>query len=422
MFKLKTLANQTDYLLASLKDTKAITAIVLVKVGSRYEPAKVNGISHFIEHLLFKGTKKRPTSLHISKELDGIGADYNAFTSKQNTGYYIKANKEHLELALEMLADIIFNPLFEGGEIERERGVILEEIKMYEDNPLMHIGNVFEAAAFAGHPLANDIAGPKTVIQKVSRREIIDFYKKYYVNNRLVVGLSGNFEEDRAEKLIKKYFSKKTGRTNYGSFEKFINNQKQPRIKIFKKDTQQVQAALGFPAYKNTDPKVYPLTLLAIILGGGMSSRLFTEIREKRGLCYFVRASTNLYEDTGNLVIQAGLDQSRLKPALLIIKKELIKIKTKGIALAELKRAKEFLKGKLILQLEDSEELIHWLAEQKMMTGKAESLEVKLKKIEQVGRLQVNQVAKEIINFNKVSLGLIGPDDNESDFLKILKT
>ena len=421
MFKLEVLDNKIKYILAPLSDTQAITVLVLVKVGSRYEPLKLNGVSHFIEHLLFKGTKKRPKSLDISKELDGIGADYNAFTSKQHTGYYIKASKQHLALALEMLSDLLFNSLFEAREIERERGVIIEEINMYEDNPLINIGNLFEGTIFSPHPLGRNISGPKENVKRIKRAELVKFFKDYYQSNRLIIGLAGNFDQAKAAGLIKRYFGRRQVNQTKDSFKKFSVKQKAPRLKFQKKATQQVQLALGFPAYRNTSPKVYALTLLSVILGGGMSSRLFTEVREKKGLCYFIRTSASLYEDTGNFLIQAGLDQKRLPEAVATIKTELVKARRQGVSGAELKRAKEFLKGRLVLQLEDSADLISWLAEQEMLLGKTEDLAAKIKKIEAVTLKEIKKTAEEIIKFKKVNLALIGPEINRRQLLNILK-
>ncbi|MCX6785888.1 MAG: pitrilysin family protein [Candidatus Komeilibacteria bacterium] len=422
MYKLETLTNGLQLITAPRTDTQAVTVLVLVKVGSRYETEKLNGVSHFIEHLLFKGTAKRPTSLHISRELDGVGAEYNAFTAKDHTGYYIKVNKERLELALDILSDILFKPLFPAVEIERERGVIIEEINMYEDNPLMLIGDIFEGTIFANHPLGKRISGPKANIKAISRHEIIKFYREYYFNKKLILGLSGNYNQAEAKKLINKYFSGQKISAPVGTFSGFSFKQSAPQLTLHYKETAQVQLALGFPAYKNTDHRVYPLMLLAVILGGGMSSRLFMEIREKLGLAYFVRAGVDLYEDTGSLIIQAGLEQTNITTAIKKILAELKKIKERGITPAELVKAREFIKGKLILQLEDSAALISWLAEQRLLTGKIDDLPEKLKKINRVSLAEVESVAAEIINFKRLNLALIGPFKNKAEFLKIIST
>lgn len=421
MYKLEKLENGITLLTAPLKETEAVTVLVLVKVGSRYEAKNLNGVSHFIEHLLFKGTKNRPTSLDITKELDGVGADYNAFTAKDHTGYYVKVSKERLELALDIVADMLFNPLFSKEEMEKERGVIIEEINMYEDNPLMLIGDIFEASIFAGHPLGRRISGPKENVKNLKRQTIVDFYQKHYLNRRLLVAVGGNFPQKEIKRIVNRYFGLKSVAGQKRPFSKFVLKQQRPQANLHYKDTSQVQLALGLPAFKNTDPRFYPLTLLAVILGGNMSSRLFLEIREKRGLAYFVRTGVNLYEDAGAFLVQAGLEKTRIFEAVKVIREELEKVKEKGVTAEELKRAKEFMKGKLILQLEDSANLISWLGEQKILTNKVESSATKLKKINAVTRAAVKKVAKQIFDFKKINLGLIGPFKEKSRFLNIFK-
>ena len=418
MVEIKKLKNGLPIILAPLHDTQAVTVLVLAKVGSRYESAKVSGISHFIEHLLFKGSKKRKTSLAITKALDNVGANYNAFTSKDMTGYYIKVGKKNLKLALDVLSDMVLAPLFEKREMEKERGVIIEEINMYEDNPLMGIEGYFEEEVFKGHPLSRKISGEKEDIKRMSREDIVSYFKKHYLQGKLLLGLSGNFNNN-AIQTVEQFFGSQKLKNKEVAFKKFDLKQTSKRFKFVTKDTQQIQTMLGFPAFGQNHPLYYPTALLATILGGNMSSRLFTEVREKRGLCYFVRASFEVYEDVGTFAVQAGLDPERLLLAFKTIKAELEKIKARGISKAELNKAKEFIKGKLILNLEDSADLISWLTHQQLMFGKIETLEEKIKKIEAVTLEQVNRSAKEIINWQKFNLAFIGPEKHKKDILKI---
>ncbi len=420
MFKQEKLTNGIDLILAPMKETQAVTVLILAPTGSRYETPKINGLAHFIEHLLFKGTAKRPTSWDLTRELDGVGADYNAFTAKDHTGYYIKVNREHLELALDLLSDMLFSSLFAAEEVNREREVIVEEINMYEDNPLMFIGDVFESAIFSDSLLGQPISGPRENVRRFSRREIMAFFRKHYLKGQLTIGVAGNFPEPKIKTLIKKYFGLARGRVVKPSFKKFTARQNRPRVRIQFKETKQVQLALGFPAYRNTDPRLYALSLVAVILGGSMSSRLFMEIREKRSLAYFIKTAVSLYQDTGHLVIQAGLEEAKINQALKTIFDELKKIKQMLVPAEELTKAKEFLKGKLILQLEDSAALISWLAEQQLLTGAIDTLEQKIKKIELVTALEVKRVALNIFNFKKSNLALIGPFKNRQKFLKLL--
>lgn len=420
MYTLETLHNKTKLLLAPLEGTETVTVLVLVKIGSRYEPAKLNGISHFIEHLLFKGTKKRPTSLDITKELDGVGATFNAFTGKDHTGYYVKVNHEKLELALDVVSDMLYNSVFAKEEIERERGVIVEEINMYEDNPLLMIDNVFEEAIFQGSSLAKLISGSKESIKRIFRNDIIDYFKANYAADNVTVAVGGKFNQAKTKKLVNRYFNQPAKKAKKSSFKKFSSNQKNPRVNLKTKSTEQIHLALGFLAYKITDPKNYPLLLLSIILGGNMSSRLFIEIRDKLGLAYYIRIDLSPYQDTGALAVYAGLDKSKLELALKTILRELNRAVRQKVSSEELVRAKEYIRGKLILSLEDSANRVQWLATQQLLKNRIETVEQQLKKIERVTVSQVQQVAKEIIKSSKINLGIIGPYKDKKKFLNII--
>lgn len=421
MFSKVKLSNGLKLVMAPLKETKAVTVLVLVGVGSRHETKNINGVSHFVEHLLFKGTKKRPTSLDITKELDSIGAEYNAFTSKDHTGYYIKATAEKIELAFDILSDMIFNATFNPIEIDKERGVILEEINMYNDNPLMNLSSLFEETIFGDHPLGWNIAGPKSVIKKISTNDIVKYKKKFYQPNNMIVSVSGNFKEAKVKALAKKYFGEKNQNNIKKTFSKLKLSQSKPTLNLEFKDTKQVQMGLGFPAFSIKDPKVYPMYLLAVILGGNMSSRLFSVVREKHGLAYYVRTDISPYQDTGSFMVQAGLDKSRINKAIALILSELKRIKDDGITDKELQDAQEYLKGKIVLELEDSEHLADWYGKQELIFGKISKPEDRIKKIAAVTRKEVESVAKEIFDDKKINLALIGPFKDKKQFAKLLK-
>jgi predicted Zn-dependent peptidase len=420
MFKKYTLKNGLRVIVAPMHETKAMTALVLVKVGSRYETRKINGVSHFVEHLMFKGTKKRPTSLNISKELDGIGAEYNAFTGKDHTGYYIKANYEKAELALEMLSDILFNSLFDPKEIERERGVIVEEINMYEDNPLMFAEDLFERTVYGEHPLGWHVAGPKEVIKKVSHHDIINYHHHYYQPLNMLVAVAGRIDS-RLIKLIKKYFGGPRKAAPVKRFAKITIRQSRPQLAVKFKDTEQVQLCLGFPSYDYFDKRLYALYLLGVILGGNMSSRLFTSIREKKGLCYFIRSGVNVYQDTGNLMIQAGLDKTRIKEAIREIIKELKRAARDGVTPAELRQAKDFLRGKLILDLESSDHVASWFSKQELLMNKILTPAEQMARLDRVTAAEVKAVCRNIVRMSKINLSLIGPFKKKDEFRGLLK-
>ncbi|HNV96896.1 MAG TPA: pitrilysin family protein [bacterium] len=405
--------------LKPLHETNAISVLVLVKTGSRYENEKNNGVAHFIEHLLFKGTKKRPTSFSISKELDGIGADYNAFTSKDKTGYYIKASKEHLELALDILSDMIFNSKFDNFEIERERGVIIEEINMYNDNPVMNIDSLIENSVFDGHPLGRQISGEIKIIKEISREEILKFYKQYYKRENMFIGISGNFSEEGAKKLIKKYFKVSEFNINK-DFDVFKSHQQSSRVKLTEKNTDQIHLAIGFRGVKYDDKYDKALELLSVILGGNMSSRLFMKIREKLGLCYYIRCESSHYEDTGIFTILSGLDKSRIDEAVKNIFKELKNFLKNGITQEELNMAKEFLKGKFMLRMEDSMNVIAFYCEQLIMKGKFKTIEKTLNEFDKITKKDILEVGRKIFQKNKVNLAVISPYKDKKYFENLI--
>ncbi len=421
MFQKTILKNGLRLITAPISGTEAATVLVLFKVGSRYEIEELQGISHFIEHMMFKGTKKRPNTLAISRDLDSVGAEYNAFTARDHTGYFIKIEHDQLELAFDILSDMLFNSKFEEKELEREKGVICEEIRMYEDNPLMFIEDLFEQTLFGNHPLGRRISGTVEKVKSFTRKTMLEYRDQYYQPNNIVLGLAGKFNE-RSISLVEKYFGA-SGVKVKPVFKKFdLRTQKfdKPKIKIQFKETEQVQLALGFPGYSYFDPEIYTLQLLSIILGGYMSSRLFISIREKRGLCYFIKSFVNIYEDTGNLVIQSGLDKARITSAIGAIFEELDKVMRGGVTGEELERAKECVKGRLVLALEDSSQVADWYAKQELLTQEILTPEEKVKKIFAVTAGDIKKVAKEVMQKKRLSVALIGPFKDERVFARFL--
>ncbi len=416
MFRTKKLPNGTQLVLAPLHETKAATILILYRVGSRYEPLALNGSSHFIEHLMFKGTQKRPSTLLISKELDGVGAEYNAFTAKDHTGYYIKLAAEEIPLAVDILQDMLYHSLFLQKELDRERQVVIEEINMYDDNPTMLIDDLFEQVLYPDHALGRSIAGPREVIRTVTRQKLLGYRDRFYLPSNMLIAAAGRFEPEAMEALLTRGFGKARSRLRAPRFTPFTKKTLPLRVKVKFKETEQTHLMLGFPGYSYFDKNYYPLTLLSVILGGTMSSRLFISIRERQGLCYMIRSGVTVYEDVGNLAIQAGLDKSRLEPAVAAIFREVQRMKTTPVGSAELKRAKDFFRGKLVLELEDSESLAGWAGKQQLMLGKIETPEQKMLRISRVTAADVQRVANDVFRFNRLALALIGPVKDEAGF------
>lgn len=419
MFNYQTLDNKLRIITVPLKETKAVTVLVMAKVGSRYEVEGNKGISHFIEHMFFKGTKKWPSTLALSQELDGVGAEFNAFTAKDHTGYYIKADASHLDLVLDLLSDMLYSSKFDEKEIEKEKGVITEEMNMYHDNPLIYTEDLFEQSIYQGNKLGWDIIGTKETINSTTRSKIISYLNQYYANTNLVIGIAGAINDAVVRKVTEFFSSKNIGKSE-NNYKKFSSKQNKSRVKIMFKETEQIQIGLGFPAYGYGHKDLYAFQLLSIILGGNMSSRLFVNIRGKQGLCYYIKCQPNVYQDTGNLYIQAGLDKNKIEKAIKLIIKELNQVKKSGVTVKELQKAKDFIKGKTVLALEDSLHQAEWYVKQAIFERELLSPEERFKLFDAVTKDDILKVAKDIINDKKLNLVVIGPYKDQKYFEKLI--
>jgi len=420
MYQKVTLKNGVRVLLVPDAHTKAATVLALYRVGSRYEQKKYNGVSHFIEHMMFKGTKRRPDTDAISRELDSVGAEYNAFTGKDVTGYWVKIDSRHLPMAMDVLHDMLYASKFDDKELQRERKVIMEEIYMYKDNPMRRIEDLIEENIFRGSSLGWNTAGDKKSMDAVTRKAMLDYKNAYYNPARTVIALAGNIDE-KAFRFIAKNFGSVPKKKNALDYKKFHLAQKAPQVVVEYKETEQIQFALGFPSYSYKDKRLPALSVLGNILGGTMSSRLFIKVRSKKGLCYFVRAGADAFEDTGEFMVRAGLTKSRIEEAIKTICAELVKIRDKGITHSELTRAKENIRGKIVLELEDSSNLASFFANQELYTGKIKTPEEKFAEINVVTAADVKAVAKDVIRASRASLALIGPFKDAKRFEKLIK-
>lgn len=415
------LRNGAHLLVSPEADASSVTILIMFKVGSRYETPDINGSSHFLEHLMFKGTTKRPTTLDISKELDGVGADYNAFTSKDTTGYYVKVDARQLPLAVDILQDMLFNSLFEQAEIDRERGVIIEEINMYEDNPLMHAEELLEELLFGKtHPLGYQIAGPRSVIRTVTRQKMLEYKEKYYDAKHMVVSVAGKVTPANI-RLLKKSFETYPTKPGKHTFTPFKGKQTFKRTLVKFKKTEQVQLVLGVPAGSLFDTDLPAMSVLSVILGGNMSSRLFVNVREKRGLCYMIRSSINPYEDVGSFTIQSGIARKSVDQALSAILFELGRVKKERVSAGELKQAKDFISGKLTLSWEDSETIANYWARQFLLERKLLTPQERLKRIQSVTAADIQWVSRKLFKTPKLNMVLIGPYHSSAPFKRLLK-
>jgi predicted Zn-dependent peptidase len=421
MFKKIIRRDGSTIILAPKQDTKAATIQVMYKIGSRQETAGLNGASHFVEHMMFKGTRKRPTTLDISKTLDAVGAEYNAFTSKDRTAYYVRADSTHIPLALDILSDMVRNSVFDPAEVKKERGVITEEINLYEDNPVMYLDDIFESLVYKGSPLARLIIGPRAnIAERITRDDLWRHKRRWYYPGNMNIGVAGRFDEATMVKLLDRYFPVEKTKKQKARIQPIRLKQTQPQVSIMTKETEQVQLMLGFPGLPSRHKDLPVLAVLSNILGGTMSSRLFTNLREKRGLCYTIRAGSDSHEDVGSFAIRAGLDKSRVLPALKLIAQELRRLITSPVSLEELKRAKENIRGTTILRLEDASDYLYFLQSQDLMHDSIESVESKLEKIMKVTAADIQRVAAQIIRWNKSNLAIIGPFSDHKPFKDLL--
>src|SRR3990170_4390938 len=416
-FQKITLDNGLRVILSPLPAVKSVTAIVLCGAGSRYELAKTNGISHFLEHMFFKGTRNRPTATDISHALDEIGADYNAFTGKETTGYHIKCASQHLALSLDMLSDMLWNSKFDPAEIEKERGVIIEEINLYEDTPMRRVAEIYEQLLWGDQPLGWDIGGRKDVIRSIQKKDFAKYIEDRYAPNNMVVSIAGDFDKVKTIEIVKKFFGH-TAKKAVGGFLPVSESQIKPASKVTYKKTDQAHLVLGFRGFKIGHSERYNAAVLATILGGGMSSRLFVNVREKHGLAYYVRADTESYLDTGTMAAAAGVDLKRIDDAVKVILSEFAEIRQKQIPGKELKKAKEYIKGRIILSWEDSRTVAFSYGTDEILEGKIRTLDQYLRRVDEVKAEDVRRVAQFLFTANKLNLAVIGPFKDQARFEK----
>ena len=406
-FEKKVLDNGLRVVLAPMNNTEAVTLLVLVGVGSRYETKKINGISHFLEHMFFKGTKSRPEPGQVVGELDKIGADHNAFTTKEATGFWVKTSANDFDVALDVISDILSEPLFKEEELEKERNVIFQEINMREDNPRLKAQENLENIVFGDQPVGWNIAGSKKTVASIKREDIINYEAENYLSENMTVVAAGNFDKEKVFAKISRDFNfVKKGKNK--SFIKAKIFQKETQVKISSKETDQTHLALAVRAYDMYDEKRYALDLLSILLGGNSSSRLYSEIREKLGLAYYVYSWSDQLRDCGYLGMAAGVPHNKLDAVVENIVGICSKIKKGDISSSDLDSAKSYLRGQTALRFEASDEIAHFVAGQELFYNEVKQPADILRKIEAVKKDYILKIAKELFRPEKLSLSVIG--------------
>ena len=425
---MSTLDNGLKVIIVDTKAFPSLTTLLLVGAGSRYENEINNGIAHFFEHMAFKGSKKYPTSMILSSTIESFGGVFNAFTGKDHTGYWIKAPARHFDTVLDVIADMIQRPLLLPEEIEREKGVIIEEINLYEDTPYRKIGEIYERLIYGTHPLGFDIAGTKKTVSAFNRSTFTDYIKNlYHPKNAVLIvagGISTNGNHKDPQYYLDQIKNQFSGWKNgvKSEYSKISLTQDKPQILIKNKKTEQAHFCLGFQAYSRVDDRKYPLTVLSALLGGGMSSRLFYEVRERRGLCYYISTSRDLYSDVGSLVTQAGvpIKIDKVKEAIEVTLKEHKKIVKGEDSKEELLKAKELIKGRLILSMEDSATVANWYGKDLLLEGEIKEMQTVMDKIDRVNTSDIVNIASDIFREQGLNLAIIGPFEDKKAFEEIL--
>ena len=407
MYKKTVLENGLRIVTHSMGKMQSVALGIWIKVGGRYETPEYKGITHYLEHLVFKGSRKY-SCRKIKESIEGVGGSLNGFTSEELTCYLAKLPSPHLDLGLNVLSDMAVNPLLRPADIEKERTVILEEAKMYKDLPQSHVYELLDELLWPDQPLGMSIIGTPESIGRISKENLSSFKNQYYVPSNIVISAAGPLEHDKFTHRIKNIFSRLKNK-NASAFLEVKEEQHRPQLKLLHKDTEQTHLALGFHGFKRDDPLRYALWLLHIILGANMSSRLFNELREKRGLAYEIGTQVKYFHDTGAFIVHAGIDNRKVNESIEVILKELKKSGDKLVGTDEFKRAKEFYLGQLALSLEETLDQMFWIGESTATLDEVFSFKDIVKKIRKVKREDIRKVARYIFKEKSLNLALIGP-------------
>lgn len=415
-----TLPNGVRIVTGRMEGVKSASLIIAYNVGSRIEPAPIAGVAHFLEHMLFKGTTNRPDPLTISQEIESVGGILNAGTGRENTSYWAKVPGMHLALAFEVLADMLRNSVFDAEELEKERKVIFEEIRAIQDIPEDMVHDVIDQLVWGTDPVGRDVAGSEETVANIDREAMVDFFHRNYGADRLVIAAGGDVNHDEVVALAERFFGDLPVTINPHTSTVAKSDQTEKRIKLITRDTEQAHLCLGFPALSYYDDRRYVQSTIEAILSSGMSSRLFQEIREKRGLVYSVYGYFRSHEDIGQGVIYAGTDTERVKETIEAIMTELKKLRDEPVPEDELERTKTLRKGRLLMGLEDSRSVASWVGSQEATYGYIETPEEMMVHIDAVTPAQVQELANDLLQERFMNLVLIGPYAREREYLPLI--
>jgi predicted Zn-dependent peptidase len=415
VYERNTLSNGLRVLTAPLDHAQSVACYVMVGSGSRYENASNRGIAHFTEHMVFKGTERRPTAKDLALEVDRIGGEVNAFTSKEYTGYYIRCAGEQRDTALDVLIDMLRNSKFEPEELEREKGVIVEEMNMYFDTPRDYVSSVYEELMFGANPLGWEVLGTRDTVQGADRSTFLDYLNSWYTPARMVVGVAGAVG-DNLLPFLEERLGDMSGNGHGEPTPASLEHTTEPQVRIHRKDSDQANLCLGVPSYPLEHPDRYALQMLSSVLGTGMSSRLFLEVRERRGLAYYVYGYNSSYTDAGTLMSQAGVDLNRADEAAKVIATEFRKLAEEPLSADELDKVRALAKGRFVLQTETPNGLILFGLRREVLEGNVIEPAEYIERIEAVTAEDIQRVAQDLMGSNGIRLAVIGPFDDEDVF------
>ncbi len=419
-FRRTTLDNGLRIVSETMPATRSVAVSLYVGAGSRYEKPEEAGISHLLEHLVFKGTEKRPTPQEISELIDGVGGVMNAGTDRELTVYYAKVARPHFERAADVLTDMLRNPLIAADELEKERKVVIEELASIADSPAQLVDVLLDATMWPDQPLGRDVAGSEASVSELTRESTLDYLRRQYVPNNMVVAVAGAIEHDEVVKFIDSALGDwKRGVPS--SWFPAVNGQDAARVAVMYKRTEQAHIEIAVHALSNQDPDRFSLDLISVILGEGMSSRLFMELREKRAICYDVHSYASHYLDTGSFAVYAGVDPKKTVEATQALIEELAKMRADGINEDELRKAKELSKGRLLLRMEDTRSVSGWLGGQEMLNGAIRTPDEVVDLIEAVTVDDVKRVARKLLDETQMTMALVGPFRSDRQFARLLK-
>jgi len=404
---------------STMPNTRSVCLAILVGAGSCYENLEEAGISHFAEHLLFKGTQRRPTSKEISQDIEGVGGIINGSTDKELTIFWCKVAKEHFPVALDVFSDLLLNSRFDSKDIEQERRIIIEEINMNLDLPQQRVNMLIDELLWPEQPLGREVAGTKETVASITRGQMLDYVTRRYVPNDMVVSIAGNLGCDEVAAQIAPLFDKLApGKVLNGYMS--ADKQAAARLRIEPRECEQAHLCLATHGFSHFHPKRFALDLLNVVLGGGMSSRLFMEIRERKGLAYDIHSYTDHFLESGSFVIYAGVNPEKLETAVSAIVEELYKLRQR-VTPEELTRAKELCKGRLQLRLEDTQNVALWLGSQEVLLQHILSVDEVISIIDAITIEELEEVAEEIITDDGLNLAIVGPVKHDENLLRILK-